>query len=58
MVVEELKPIFEECNIIGDNAISIVIYETKGSMLGSPNRGRFKYLRNWRTFDNQIQIIS
>ena len=58
MVVEELVPTIEQINLIENTAIVIVVYETKGKMLGNPIQGRFRYLRNWSIFDGQWKVIS
>lgn len=58
MVVDELTPHFEDCKVIDDTAISIVVYNTKGTMLGQPISGQFRYIRNWKLFTEGFQIIS
>lgn len=58
MTVEQLIPKFEDFNIIGDTAISIVSYDTKGTMLGQPISGRFRYIRSWKGFADGIKVIS
>jgi ketosteroid isomerase-like protein len=58
MTVEQLIPKFEGFNIIGDTAISIVVYDTKGTMLGQPISGRFRYIRTWKVFTDGLKIIS
>lgn len=58
MIVEQLIPRFESLNIIGDTAISIVVYDTKGVMLGQRISGQFRYIRNWKVFNESIQIVS
>lgn len=58
MTVDQLVPTFEDFNIIGDTAISIVVYDTKGVMLGQPINGRFRYIRNWKVINGQVQIVS
>jgi ketosteroid isomerase-like protein len=58
MTVEQLIPKFEEFAIIGHTAISIVSYDTKGTMLGQPISGRFRYIRTWKVFKDDIKIIS
>jgi ketosteroid isomerase-like protein len=57
MVVETLTPTFEEVKIIGDNAIVIVVYDTKGTMLGSPIQGQFRYSRIWKMFADGLKVI-
>lgn len=58
MTVELLIPTIETCKIIGDTAISIVVYDTKGTMLGEPISGQFRYIRNWKVVNNSIKIMS
>ena len=58
MVIEELVSTIEQINLIENTAIVIVVYETKGKMLGNPIQGRFRYLRNWSIFDGQWKVIS
>lgn len=58
MIVEELTPEINDIQIIDDTAIVIVTYDTKGTMLGTPIEGRFKYNRVWKKFDNEVKIIS
>lgn len=57
MVVEQLIPTFEDIKIIGDNAIVVVVYDTKGKMLGNPIQGRFRYIRIWKGFSDGIKVI-
>ncbi len=58
MVVEELTPEINDIQIIDDAAVVIVTYDTKGTMLGTPIEGRFKYNRVWKKIDNELKIIS
>lgn len=58
MTVDELVPTFEDFKIIGDMAISIVVYDTKGVMLGQAISGRFRYIRNWKVINDQVKIVS
>jgi hypothetical protein len=58
MTVDQLVPTFEDFNIIGDTAISIVVYDSKGVMLGQAISGRFRYIRNWKVINGQVQIVS
>jgi ketosteroid isomerase-like protein len=58
MTVEQLIPNFEDFNIIGDTAISVVVYDTKGVMLGQPISGQFRYIRNWKVFNDHTKIVS
>jgi hypothetical protein len=58
MVLDYLKPSIEAINIIGDTAVSIVVYDTKGKMMGTPIEGKFKYLRVSKKFDEGLKVIS
>jgi len=58
MVVEELKSTINNIQIIGDTAIVIITYDTKGKMLGNPISGRFRYNRIWKKIDNELKIIA
>ncbi len=58
MIVEELIPEINDIQIIDDIATVIVTYDTKGTMLGTPIEGRFKYNRVWKKFDDELKIIS
>lgn len=57
MEVEELKPTIEQINFIESTAVVIVVYETKGKMLGTPIQGRFRYIRIWNSFDGAWKVI-
>src|SRR5688572_9244309 len=57
MVVEQLIPAIEEINIIDDTAIVIVVYDTKGTMLGNPIEGQFRYIRIWKLFKDGLKVI-
>lgn len=58
MIVEELEMEFEAFERMGDSAVSIVSYTTKGIMMGTPISGQFRYIRNWKAFGDGIKIIS
>lgn len=58
MQVDLLIPTQEDISIIGDTATSIILYETKGRMLGNPIAGTFKYLRVWKKFDTSLKVIA
>jgi hypothetical protein len=57
MVVEQLTPHFEGIKIIGDNAVVVVVYDTKGTMLGNPIQGQFRYIRIWKRFPDGLKVI-
>lgn len=57
MVVETLSPHFEDVQIIGDTATVVVVYDTKGTMLGNPIQGRFRYIRIWKEVGGGPRIV-
>ena len=57
MEVEQLIANFEDIKIIGDNAIVVVVYDTKGTMLGNPIQGQFRYIRIWKMFADGLKVI-
>ncbi|CAN5916920.1 hypothetical protein BH11BAC7_BH11BAC7_32540 [soil metagenome] len=57
MSVEQLTPAFEEIKITGDTAVVVVVYDTKGTMLGNPIAGQFRYLRIWKLFSDGLKVI-
>lgn len=57
MIVEELNPTIEQINLIENTAVVIVVYDTKGKMLGSPIQGKFRYLRIWSLLDGNLKVI-
>jgi hypothetical protein len=57
MVVESLTPTFEDIRVLGDTATVIVVYETRGTMLGRPIEGRFRYIRFWKEGVEGLQVI-
>ena len=57
MVVDTVSSTIEEIKIVGDTAIVVVVYDTKGRMLGSPIQGRFRYIRIWKRFDDGLRVV-
>lgn len=57
MIVEQLILTIEEINIVDDTAIVVVVYNTKGTMLGSPIQGQFRYIRIWKQFPDGLKVI-
>ncbi len=57
MLVDSLSPEFEDIRIIDDSAIVVVVYDTKGTMLGNPIQGRFRYIRIWKEVGSTPKII-
>lgn len=58
MIVEKLESVIEEINVIEDTAVVTVVYQTKGTMLGNPIGGRFKYIRVWKLFETGWKVIA
>jgi ketosteroid isomerase-like protein len=58
MVVHHLIPSVEEVRISGDIATVVVVYETKGTMMGHPIEGKFRYLRVWKEFADGLKVIA
>ena len=58
MVVQKLEHQVGDINVIGDTAVSTIIYDTKGSMMGNPIEGKFKYIRVWKQFDDGLKVIA
>lgn len=57
MIVEQLLSRIEDINIIDDTAVVAIVYDAKGSMLGNPIEGQFRYIRIWKQFPEGLQII-
>ena len=57
MVVEKIIPSIEQINIIEDTAVVTVVYDSKGSMLGTPIQGKFRYIRFWKKFPDGMKVI-
>jgi ketosteroid isomerase-like protein len=57
MVVDEIIPTIEEIKIVGDTAVVLIVYDTKGKMLGNPIAGRFRYIRIWKQFSDGPKVI-
>ena len=57
MGVDAISSAIEEIKIIGDTAIVVLVYDTKGRMLGNPIRGRFRYIRIWKRFDDGLNVL-
>lgn len=57
MKVDELVHSFVELRLLEDTAVVIVDYDTKGTMLGNPIEGKFRYLRVWKKFPDGLKIF-
>jgi len=58
MIVDHLIPSFGDVRISDDIATVVVVYETKGSMLGRPIQGKFRYLRVWKEFGDGLKVVA
>lgn len=58
MIVEKLDPTFESITILGNTATVAVVYDTRGTMMGNPIEGNFRYLRVWQLFDDGLKVIA
>ena len=58
MEVEQLIANFENVKVMGDNAVVIVVYNTKGKMLGTPIEGQFRYIRVWKMFADGLKVVA
>lgn len=57
MVVISLTPQVEQINLLGENALSVMVYDTKGTMMGQPIEGKFRYIRVWKSGEKGWQVI-
>jgi ketosteroid isomerase-like protein len=57
MEVEELIAIMENVHVIADTAVVVVVYDTKGTMLGEPIQGQYRYIRIWKEFPDGPKVI-
>lgn len=57
MVVETILSEVEHVQLIDNTAIVVIIYHTKGKMLGNAIEGSFKYIRFWQQNDNYWKVI-
>lgn len=57
MVIEVFISNSDFINIFEDTAISISTSETKGKMLNQPMEGFFKYIRVWKSVDENWKVI-
>ena len=57
MVVERIGLNIEQLNIIGDTAVVVIDYDTKGKMLGNAIEGKFRYVRIWKKFNDGSKVV-
>lgn len=58
MEVELLIASYENVKVLGDNAVVVVVYNTKGKMLGTPIEGQFRYIRVWKMFPDGLKVVA
>lgn len=58
MEVELLIASYENVKVLGDNAVVVVVYKTKGKMLGTPIEGQFRYIRFWKMFPDGLKVVA
>ncbi|MGM8363474.1 nuclear transport factor 2 family protein [Flavobacterium sp. ARAG 55.4] len=57
MIIEEASTEINEIKITGNTALAIVTMTARGTMMGTPLEGKFRYFRVWKHFDNSLKII-
>jgi len=57
MTIEDASTEINEVRIIGDTALSIVTMTAKGTMMGAPLQGQFRYFRVWKRFGNALKVV-
>lgn len=57
MIIEKIISTIEKINLIEDIAIVTIVIDTKGTMLGQPIEGKFRYIRFWKLFENELRVI-
>jgi hypothetical protein len=57
MTIEDASTEINEIRISADTAISIVTMTAKGTMMGTPLEGQFRYFRVWQRFDNTLKVV-
>jgi hypothetical protein len=57
MVIEDASTAIDAIKITGDTALSIVTMTAKGTMMGTPVEGTFRYFRVWKRFDGALKVI-
>ena len=57
MVIERIATTIEKISIISDTVVVSVRMETKGSMMGNPMEGTFRYIRVWKKTGDRYCVI-
>jgi ketosteroid isomerase-like protein len=58
MIIENIFPTIELINVIDDIAIVTIVIDTKGEMLEQPIEGKFRYIRVWKSIQNQLKVVA
>jgi hypothetical protein len=58
MVIDTIETSLEKISMIQDAAVVVLHMETKGSMLGQPIEGKFRYIRVWKKIGESYQVIA
>lgn len=56
--IERISTQLENINTIEDAAVVTLVMDTKGTMMGQPFEGRFRYIRVWKKFNDQYKVIA
>ncbi len=57
MIIEDASTEIDDIKITGDTALSIVTMTAKGTVMGTPLEGKFRYFRVWKRFDDTLKVI-
>ena len=57
MVVETIESEVEKVQLIDNTAIVVIVYHTKGKMLGNAIDGSYKHIRFWQENNNYWKVI-
>lgn len=55
--IDEISATDHEVSVIGDTAVVSVIINLEGVFAEQPIKGKFKYLRVWKRFEEKWQVI-
>lgn len=57
ITIEDASTVIDDIKITGDTALSIVTMTAKGTMMGTPLEGQFRYFRVWKRFDDTLKVV-
>ncbi|PUV26470.1 nuclear transport factor 2 family protein [Sphingobacterium athyrii] len=57
MIIEDASTEIDAIRIIEDTALSVVTMTAKGSVMGSPLAGQFRYFRVWKNIGGTLKVI-